>query len=180
MTLNTNNIINLLSHPLSLSEYVWIVHSTLVTIATYTTDGSDYIYLCACIFVHIRWTESIHVGRTERSMYMTWISNIICHGLYFVQWVRGDCSFHWYWWNCWCWSSLIKLSFHKHLPTSTYSIQKKKDRSMRMFAFRKYSASTVFLGFYSSFVQYSHLSRLDPLGILLLSTLRLFVFTFLT
>ena len=46
--LNTNNIINLLSHPLSLSEYVWIVHSTLVTITTYTTDGSDYIYLCVC------------------------------------------------------------------------------------------------------------------------------------
>jgi len=24
--------------------------------------------------------------------------------------VRGDCSFYWYWWNCW--PSLFKLSFH--------------------------------------------------------------------
>ena len=32
----------------------------------------------------------------------TWIYNIICHGLFCVQWVkmRGDCSFCWYCWNC--------------------------------------------------------------------------------
>ena len=30
---------------------------------------------------------------------------------FYVQWfeVRGDCSFCWYWWNCW--PSLFKLSF---------------------------------------------------------------------
>jgi hypothetical protein len=27
--------------------------------------------------------------------------------------MRGDCSFCWYWWNCW--PSLFKLSFHKQL-----------------------------------------------------------------
>ena len=33
----------------------------------------------------------------------TWISSIIFHGLFHIQWfkVRGDCSFCWYWWNCW-------------------------------------------------------------------------------
>ena len=36
----------------------------------------------------------------------TWIPNIICHGLLYVQWfeVRGDCSF--------CWPSLFKVSLH--------------------------------------------------------------------
>jgi hypothetical protein len=36
----------------------------------------------------------------------TWIPNIICHGLFNVQWfeVRGDCSF--------CWPSLFKVSLH--------------------------------------------------------------------
>jgi len=42
----------------------------------------------------------------------TWISNVICRGLCYVQWfeVRGYCLFCWYWWNCW--PSLVKLSFH--------------------------------------------------------------------
>jgi hypothetical protein len=42
----------------------------------------------------------------------TWISNVICCGLFCVQWVKvgGDCSFCWYWCNCW-WP-LFKLSFH--------------------------------------------------------------------
>ena len=43
----------------------------------------------------------------------TWISNVICRGLFFfnVQWVevRGDCLFCWSWS---CWSSLFKRSFH--------------------------------------------------------------------
>jgi hypothetical protein len=42
----------------------------------------------------------------------TWISNFICRGSPFrVQWVkmRGDCSFCWYWWNCWL--SLFKDEF---------------------------------------------------------------------
>ena len=41
-----------------------------------------------------------------------WISNVICHGLFCVQWfeVKVDCLFCWYLWNCW-WS-LFKLSFH--------------------------------------------------------------------
>ena len=32
----------------------------------------------------------------------TWIYNIICHGLFSVQWVKmwRDCSFCWYCWNC--------------------------------------------------------------------------------
>ena len=36
------------------------------------------------------------------SQVRTWIYNIICHGLFSVQWVkmRGDCSFCWYCWNC--------------------------------------------------------------------------------
>ena len=42
----------------------------------------------------------------------TCISNVICHELFCVQWVkvRGGCLFCWYWWNCW--PSLFKLSFH--------------------------------------------------------------------
>jgi len=44
----------------------------------------------------------------------TLISNIICHVLFGLQWVkvRGDCSFCWHWWNGW--PSLFKISFHKH------------------------------------------------------------------
>ena len=47
----------------------------------------------------------------------TWISNIVCHGLFCVQWVkmRGDCSFRWYWWNCW--PSLSNLSVHNLFNT---------------------------------------------------------------
>ena len=36
----------------------------------------------------------------------TWISNVICRGLFNFQW--GDCSFCWYWWNlkaCLCYLS---------------------------------------------------------------------------
>jgi hypothetical protein len=45
-----------------------------------------------------------------------WISNIICHALFCVQWfeMRGGCSFRWYLWNCW--SSQFKLSFHNTKP----------------------------------------------------------------
>ena len=110
--LNTNNIINLLSHPLSLSDYVWIVHSTLVTITTYTTDE-----VIIFIFVYVLWyqmngkhpcrtTWMIHVYGLDFQHHMSW--SLFCS----VSEVRGDCSFHWYWWNCW--PSLIKLSFHKH------------------------------------------------------------------
>ena len=44
----------------------------------------------------------------------TWISNIICHGLFYVY--RIDLRwemivpFCWYWWNCW--PSLLKLFFY--------------------------------------------------------------------
>jgi len=36
-----------------------------------------------------------------------------CHGNFCIQYdlmVRGDCSFCWYWWNCW--PSLFILSFY--------------------------------------------------------------------
>jgi hypothetical protein len=35
--------------------------------------------------------------------YNTWILDVICCGLFCGHWVkmRGDCSFCWYWWNCW-------------------------------------------------------------------------------
>ena len=42
----------------------------------------------------------------------TWISNVICHGFFFVLSklkMRGDCSFCWNWWNWW--SSLFKFFF---------------------------------------------------------------------
>ena len=41
----------------------------------------------------------------------TWITTVRCC-LFCVQWVKmkGDCSFCWYWWNCW--PSLLSLSFH--------------------------------------------------------------------
>ena len=44
-----------------------------------------------------------------------WISNIICHALFCVQWfeMRGGCSFRWYLWNCW--SSQFKFSFHNEV-----------------------------------------------------------------
>ena len=43
----------------------------------------------------------------------TWIPNIICHGLIYVQWfeVRSDCSF--------CWPSLFKVSLHIFLHHSS-------------------------------------------------------------
>jgi hypothetical protein len=40
----------------------------------------------------------------------TWISNVICHGFFFVLSklkMRGDWSFCWNWWNWW--SSLFKF-----------------------------------------------------------------------
>jgi hypothetical protein len=113
MTLNTNNIINLLSHPLSLSEYVWIIHSTLVTIATYTTDGSDYIYLCACPVISDERKASMSEELDDPCIRPGFPTSYVMVFILFSEWeVRGDCSFHWYWWNCW--PSLIKLSFHKH------------------------------------------------------------------
>ena len=42
----------------------------------------------------------------------TWISNVICHGVFFVLSklkMRGDWSFCWNWWNWW--SSLFKFFF---------------------------------------------------------------------
>ena len=44
----------------------------------------------------------------------TWISNVTLSWSFYVQWfdVRGDCSFCWYWWNCW--PSLFIL-FFSHL-----------------------------------------------------------------
>ena len=38
----------------------------------------------------------------------TWISNVICCGLFYV--LKVIVHFCWYWWNCW--PSLFKLSFH--------------------------------------------------------------------
>jgi len=48
-----------------------------------------------CMSCDIRWRKSIRVGRIGRSLYMAWISNVICHVLFCVQWVkmRGNCSF---------------------------------------------------------------------------------------
>lgn len=54
----------------------------------------------------------------------SWFSFCICRGLLYVRWceVRGDCTFCWYWWNCW--QSLFKLSFHKSMHMQ-YSYIKK-------------------------------------------------------
>jgi len=40
----------------------------------------------------------------------TWISNVICRSLFYVQWVEasGDCLFCWYWSRNY-WPSLFKL-----------------------------------------------------------------------
>ena len=45
----------------------------------------------------------------------TWISNVICRDMFYVHGdkVRGDCSWCWYWGNCW--PSLLNLSFHNVL-----------------------------------------------------------------
>jgi hypothetical protein len=44
----------------------------------------------------------------------TWISNIICHGLFLCSVssvkMKGNCLFCWYWWKWW--SSLFRRSFH--------------------------------------------------------------------
>ena len=46
----------------------------------------------------------------------TWISNVICHDLFCVQWFEvRDCSFCWYLWSCW-------LSFHKSNTTGATSV----------------------------------------------------------
>jgi hypothetical protein len=40
----------------------------------------------------------------------TWISNVICCFLFLCSVkMRGDCSFHWYWWNGW--PSLLNFLF---------------------------------------------------------------------
>jgi hypothetical protein len=69
---------------------------------------TDFI-LCISDIKHRYYIASILLclskGRTR-------FYNVICRVLLFcVQWMkmRGDCSFCWYWWNCW--PSLFKLSF---------------------------------------------------------------------
>jgi len=82
------------------------------------------------------------------SQAMNWIYNVTCHGiivfslfacskpgpgiltslswsfLVFNEEVRSDCSFCWYWWNCWLsqWS-LFKLSFHNNIVRMTNPIK---------------------------------------------------------
>jgi hypothetical protein len=95
---------------------------------TYTTDillfvfavfSEQYLQFLSCllsvtrdIFLkeHLTSLTPLHFCACL-SQTKTWISNVKCHGLIYVQWfeVRDDCSFCWYWWNCW--PSLFKLFF---------------------------------------------------------------------
>jgi hypothetical protein len=51
------------------------------------------------------WSTMPPMSTTERffpSRPSTWISNVICRGLYCSQWFTGQRSeVCWYWWNCW-------------------------------------------------------------------------------
>ena len=51
----------------------------------------------------------------------TWISNVLCRGLFCVQWVKitGDCSLCRYWWNWW--PSLFKLSIQNRTLRLRYT-----------------------------------------------------------
>ena len=75
----------------------------------------EFIFIC--LYMYCRWRSSYQEGRVGIPFtgltlphYLpvqrqdgTWISNVICFGLFCAQWfkVRGDCSFWWYWWNQW-------------------------------------------------------------------------------
>ena len=52
------------------------------------------------------------------------ISNGICHGLFYVQWidVRGDCLFCRYWWNRWPLMKSLTISFHNNYFSGNFII----------------------------------------------------------
>jgi len=81
-------------------------------------------FFIVCIYLYCCWKFNYQEGRVGipltsltpqlfvcLSQTRTWISNVICSDLFYVQWVeeRCDCSFSWYWWNYW--PSLFKLFF---------------------------------------------------------------------
>jgi len=50
------------------------------------------------------WSTMPLISTKERfcpSRDSTWISNVMCRGLYFSQWFWGKRWGCWYWWNCW-------------------------------------------------------------------------------
>ena len=59
----------------------------------------------------------------------TWISNVICRGLYCCQWFWGERWVCWYWWNCW--PSCLKISLHSHI--SHIIVEYKKDHWLNIF-----------------------------------------------
>jgi hypothetical protein len=78
----------------------------------------------AILYIMTSWASlrlfyTTHIIIIWLSQAKTWISNVICRGLLYDQWIelRGGCPFCCYWWNYWL--SLFKLSFHK----STWTLQ---------------------------------------------------------
>ena len=86
------------------NEFHWWLYSMQI----FPTLSAMSSILCDIqnIFIRLNSATFLCLFKTR-----TWIFNVICHGLFCVQWVkaRGDCSFCWYWWNCL--SSLFKHSF---------------------------------------------------------------------
>jgi len=105
--------------------------------------GSESVF---CVHLYWRWRSNYQRGRLVMSLTIkqfsaatclclckarTRISNVICHGLFYVQWdeVRCGCSFIWF--LCNCWPSMFSLSFHNIIGvrdrmvvgfTTTYAI----------------------------------------------------------
>ena len=141
MTLNTNNILNLLSHPLFLSECVWIVNTTLVTIETYTTDGSDYIYLCACPVISDERKAPMSEELDDPCIWPGFLTSYVMVFILFseLRWeviirfadIDGIIDHHW-----------LNFLFINIYQSKRIQCKRKKDPSMKFFDFRKYSTST--------------------------------------
>ena len=95
----------------------WMAHRR----RKYLVKGAfSFAILCIMTsWASLRLFYTTHIIIIWLSQVKTWISNVICRGLFYDQWIelRGGCPFCCYWWNYWL--SLFKLSFHK----STWTLQ---------------------------------------------------------
>ena len=96
----------------------WIAHRR----RKYLVKGA---FSFAILYIMTSWASlrlfyTTHIIIIWLSQVKTWISNVICRGLFYDQWIelRGGCPFCCYWWNYWL--SLFKHSLHK----STWTLQK--------------------------------------------------------
>jgi len=75
--------------------------------------------------MYCRWISNYPINRFNPTTFLclfqarTLISNVIYHGLFMFSELREDCSFYWYWYNCWL--SLFKLSSPNYINSKLLS-----------------------------------------------------------